>query len=138
MHTNTELSADRDINHEANLFAASFLMPAEHVLPELDHGINIATFATYKKKWKVSMISILYRADDLGLITAGQKRYLVDQFNKLGIRRNEPIDLDIPAEQPKLIKQHLETYKQKAGITNRQLAEQLCIKTKELVQMHNL
>ena len=42
------------------------------------------------------MIALLYRADDLGFVTANQKRYLLQQFNKLKIRRREPQELDVP------------------------------------------
>lgn len=138
MHTNTDLSTDRDINHEANLFAAALLMPAAAMLPSFDQGVNVATLAAMKKQWKASMIALLYRADDLGVISVNQKRYLVDQFNKLGIRRNEPPDLDIPQEVPQLIKKYLQQYQHKAGLSNKQLAEALCMNTKEFIQLHNL
>ncbi|MBL0267161.1 MAG: hypothetical protein IPP99_00340 [Chitinophagaceae bacterium] len=63
-----------------------------------------------KRKWKVSMIALLYRADDLGLLTPNQKRYLVQQFNQQNIRRREPQELDIPKENPKLMRRLLADY----------------------------
>ncbi|RYE48384.1 MAG: hypothetical protein EOP48_21175 [Sphingobacteriales bacterium] len=51
------------------------------------------------------MISLLYRADDLGLLTPNQKRYVIQQFNQAKIRRREPVELDVAKEQPQLIHQ---------------------------------
>lgn len=107
MHTFCAVAHDRDINHEANLFAAEFLMPAKDILSDFESGITLPLLGELKRKWKVSMIALLYRADDLGLLTANQKRYLIQQFNDQKIRRREPPQLDIPKENPQLIRQLL-------------------------------
>lgn len=73
MHTYTNLGADRDITHEANLFAAELLMPEKEVRKDFEEPITIPRLAELKKKWLVSMISLLYRADDLGYLSANQK-----------------------------------------------------------------
>ena len=105
MHTYTLVSHDREIDHEANLFAAELLMPSEAILEDFKEGISLPLLAQLKRKWKVSMISLLYRADDLGLLTPNQKRYLIQQFNQAKIRRREPVELDVPKEQPNLIRE---------------------------------
>ncbi|MCX6318439.1 MAG: XRE family transcriptional regulator [Bacteroidetes bacterium] len=105
MHTFCKVPHDRDISHEANEFAASFLMPERYIRKELENGISIPLLGELKQKWKVSMISLLYRADDLGLLTPNQKRYQEQQFNQLNIRRREPAELDIAIEEPKRIRQ---------------------------------
>ncbi len=138
MHTNTALDAARDINHEANLFAAELLMPEEHIMADFSNGINLATLAELKKKWKVSMIALLYRADDLGLITPNQKRYLIDQFNHLGLRRHEPPELNIPPEQPQRTKQLINRYLDKKQLSIPQLAKKLGMHTSEFRQIHNI
>lgn len=105
MHTYTHIPADRDVNHEANLFAAELLMPAEAITEDFKEGVTLPILAELKRKWKVSMISLLHRADDLALLTPNQKRYLIQQFNQAKIRRREPVDLDVVKEQPQLIHQ---------------------------------
>ena len=80
-------------------------MPAKHIIEDFKNGITIPILADLKRKWKVSMIAPLYRADDLGLVTTNQKRYLFQQFNQLKIRRREPIKLDI--KNPDLLKSGL-------------------------------
>ena len=95
MHTFVPVAADRDITREASAFAAALLMPEEGIKEDFANGISIALLGELKRKWQVSMIALLYRADDLGLLTPNQKRYLLQQFNQLNIRRREPTELDI-------------------------------------------
>jgi Zn-dependent peptidase ImmA (M78 family)/plasmid maintenance system antidote protein VapI len=114
MHTHTVIPSERNVTNEANEFAAAFLMPKEDILKDFEGGLTLTLLAKLKMKWKTSMISLLYRADDLGLITANQKRYLIQQFNEQNIRRREPIELDVPKENAtlfkKLIKQYIYEY----------------------------
>ena len=105
MHTYSTVPLEREINHEANLFAAELLMPSEVIKQDFKDGVTLPLLAQLKRKWKVSMISLLYRADDLGLLTPNQKRYLIQQFNQAKIRRREPMELDVDKEQPQLIHQ---------------------------------
>lgn len=127
MHTFCTVAHDRDINHEANLFAAEFLMPAKDILPDYRDGITLSLLGELKRKWKVSMISLLYRADDLGLLTPNQKRYLVQQFNDQKIRRREPPQLDVPKENPQRIRQLITELMQKARLNIFQLCTLLAI-----------
>jgi Zn-dependent peptidase ImmA (M78 family)/transcriptional regulator with XRE-family HTH domain len=113
MHTFCEVPHDRDINHEANLFAAGFLMPAKDILKDFKDGITLPLLGELKRKWKLSMIALLYRADDLGLLTANQKRYMVQQFNDQRIRRREPTELDVARESPQLMRRLLAVYMKK-------------------------
>lgn len=127
MHTFCTVAHDRDINHEANLFAAEFLMPAKDIMPDYKDGITLSLLGELKRKWKVSMISLLYRADDLGLLTPNQKRYLVQQFNDQKIRRREPPQLDVPKENPQRIRQLITELMQKARLNIFQLCTLLAI-----------
>lgn len=136
MHTNTEVSLDRSISSEANAFAAEFLMPSSEIAKDFKDGVTIALLAELKKKWKVSMISLLYRADDLGFVTDNQKRYLIEQFNKLGIRRREPVELDVPVESPKIMKSYIAEYRRKTKSSTAEIAEKLCLHTDEFLQLY--
>jgi Zn-dependent peptidase ImmA (M78 family)/transcriptional regulator with XRE-family HTH domain len=127
MHTFCVVPHDRDINHEANVFAAEFLMPAKDILKDFKDGITLPLLGELKRKWKVSMIALLYRADDLGLLTANQKRYLVQQFNDQKIRRREPQQLDVPKENPQLMRRLLADFMSKTKLGVIQLCTVLAI-----------
>lgn len=127
MHTFCTVPHQRDINHEANLFAAEFLMPAKEIIKDFKPGITLPLLGELKRKWKVSMIALLYRADDLGLLTPSQKRYLLQQFNDQKIRRREPRQLDVPVEQPQLMQQLLKKFIKKNKLTTAQMAALLAV-----------
>ena len=136
MHTYTVVPHYRDINHEANLFAAELLMPEKEIRKDFKGGITLPLLGELKLKWKVSMIALLYRADDLGLLTPNQKRYLLQQFNQQKIRRREPQQLDIPAEKPQLMRQWLAEYMGKTKLGIIQVCELLAINASDYLEYY--
>lgn len=122
MHSFFAIDGSRDLSNEANQFAAEFLMPKDEILKDFDGTITLSKLADLKSKWKVSMISLLYRADDLGLLTSNQKRYLLQQFNERKIRRREPVELDIEVEQPALLRNLINHYIKEYEIGVKQMA----------------
>ncbi len=137
MHTFTIIPHDRDISHEANAFAAEFLMPAKAISKDFESGITLPLLGELKRKWKVSMISLLYRADDLGLLTPNQKRYLIQQFNQLKIRRREPQELDIPAEHPRFIRKMLADYRNKTKLNVVEMAALLSLQVSDYMELYS-
>jgi Zn-dependent peptidase ImmA (M78 family)/DNA-binding XRE family transcriptional regulator len=122
MHLNTSPAFDRDLSHEANMFAAEFLMPESDIKPDLE-DLTFTKLPILKKKWKMSMVSLLYRADDLGLVTPNQKRYILQQFNEQNLRKREPKDLDVPVEPYKLVRDLITKYKQKQKLNVKETSE---------------
>jgi Zn-dependent peptidase ImmA (M78 family)/DNA-binding XRE family transcriptional regulator len=112
---------------EVNRFAAELLMPATAILPFFVDGVTLQRLAEGKRHWKVSMISLLYRADDLGLITANQKRYLLQQFNQLRIRRTEPPELEVDAEACTRLRGMVYLYLQQYDLGILECCSHLCI-----------
>jgi Zn-dependent peptidase ImmA (M78 family)/transcriptional regulator with XRE-family HTH domain len=137
MHTFNHVPPHRDIASEANAFAASLLMPAKEITKDFDKGLTITLLGELKKKWKVSMISLLYRADDLGYLTPNQKRYLLQQFNSLNIRRREPVELDIPIEEPELMRRWMRDYRYKTGLGAVEMAAVLCLNVDEFLELYS-
>jgi Zn-dependent peptidase ImmA (M78 family)/transcriptional regulator with XRE-family HTH domain len=136
MHTFLNVPAQRDIKKEANEFAAEFLMPKQFITKDFERGITLPILAELKQKWKVSMISLLYRADDLGFLTANQKRYLIQQFNEQKIRRREPTELDVPIEKPQLMRQLLAEYMRKSKMGVKEMSELLRINTNDYLRYY--
>lgn len=136
MYRNGNVSLRKDIVHEANAFAAEFLMPAKDIKADLKNGISIPLLAQLKRKWGVSMIALLYRADDLGYVTANQKRYLLQQFNQMQIRRREPRELDITIEQPRLLRKWITSYQKKWKLNVVEMASLLCLNADELIELY--
>jgi len=124
MHTSGLSSFNENAGHEANIFAAEFLMPEKDILPDLkESAITIKRLAELKKKWRVSMQSIMYRAADLKIIDYNQTRYLETQFNQLKYRRREPMELDVKLETPAILKGIIIFFKTKKKYSGKELAK---------------
>lgn len=127
MHTFCVVPHTTNINHQANLFAAELLMPEKDIRKDFKEDITLPLLGELKLKWKVSMIALLYRADDLGLLTPNQKRYLLQQFNEQKIRRREPPQLDAPKENPLIMRRLLARFMKTAKLDIPQLCTLLAI-----------
>lgn len=112
-----------NVGHQSNVFAAEFLMPKEDIIKDFQEPITIPVLAKLKKKWKVSMQALLYRANDLGFLTDNQKKYLLQQFNQLKIRKREPMELDVVKEQPTLLRNIITKYKNKQRLNTKATAD---------------
>ncbi|MBL7773624.1 MAG: ImmA/IrrE family metallo-endopeptidase [Chitinophagaceae bacterium] len=136
MHHCAMPSMDRDIGSEANKFAAEFLMPEKDIKKDMKETVNLDLLGKLKVKYKVSMQSLVYRADDLEIITDNQKRYLIQQFNQLKIRKREPQEYDVAKEVPSSLRNLLAQFKTKHKADAHKMAELLHISHAEFVQLY--
>lgn len=136
MHLYTSPAYDRDLSHEANLFAAELLMPERDIKNDLQ-DLSLPKLAELKKKWKVSMQSLVYRASDLELLNDNQKRYILQQFNNQNIRRREPKELDIPIEQYRLVRDTLTQYRTKQKLSVAKMASFLHLEQDDFLERYN-
>lgn len=90
---------DRKLEAEANAFAGALLMPEKSFSKDI-YSTSINHFIQLKKKWKVSIASMIYRCQDLNLLTENQLKYLKNQMAYNQYWRKEPLDNEIPLEQP--------------------------------------
>jgi Zn-dependent peptidase ImmA (M78 family)/transcriptional regulator with XRE-family HTH domain len=74
----------RNIDGEANRFAAQFLMPEATIRQELVPPISFTSLAELKPRWGVSMQALARRARSLNIITDGQLKYLYKQLATRG------------------------------------------------------
>lgn len=137
MHTRQTLLSTDEVGHEANLFAAEFLMPEKDIKGEFKEQLTLDVLAQMKAKWKVSMQALLYRASDVGMLTDNQKRYIIGQFNALKIRRREPPELDVVIERGNLIRDLMTKYRTKQKMSLKQIAEFFCLHEEEFLSRYN-
>jgi Zn-dependent peptidase ImmA (M78 family) len=136
MHNAKAVPAESRIDHEANLFAAEFLMPGDDIRKDFEGDITIRLLAELKRKWKTSMQALMYRASDLELLTPNQKRYLISQFNALKIRRREPPELDIPVEKPLLMRDLITRYRSAQKMSVKEMATLLNLVPEEFLEKY--
>lgn len=118
------------MEREADQFAAEFLMPAREIQAQL-FGVTLPRLAALKPYWRVAMSALLRRASDLGAINPRTKQYLWTQMGMRGYRTHEPVD--IPAEEPTLLKELLDFHRKELGLNLQSLAKMMCVKEAELL-----
>jgi Zn-dependent peptidase ImmA (M78 family)/DNA-binding XRE family transcriptional regulator len=79
---------------QANLFASAFLLPKETFGKEVSlYPNDLKYYEHLKKKWNVSIMAMVYRTHQLGIISTNQYQYLMKQISKAGWRsQGEPLD----------------------------------------------
>lgn len=90
------------MEYEANRFASALLMPEKGIVGDLT-ALGLDYLITLKRHWKVSLQAIIYRAEQLEIFTPEYALYLRQQISRKKWRTREPLDEDIPFEQPKLL-----------------------------------
>ena len=79
---------------QANFFASALLLPRETFTRSVSaYPINVDYYGTLKRKWKVSMQAMMYRARQIGIITNNQFQYMMRIVSKNGWRTKEPGDV---------------------------------------------
>ena len=111
---------------EANTFAAEFLLPREAFLADLQrHANKLNRYIELKRKWRVSIAAMIYRAHDLHEITDSQYQYLMRQVSQNGWRQIEPLDEYLPLRHPKAIKQAINLIILNGVLTGSQLLQEI-------------
>lgn len=98
---------EEKFENEANMFAAAFLMPKESFSKDI-YSSSLEHFINLKKKWKVSIQSMIYRCADLELLSENQIDYLKRQLSTKRYWSIEPLDNKIPIEKPFIQRQSIE------------------------------
>ncbi|MDU6036940.1 MAG: XRE family transcriptional regulator [Clostridium butyricum] len=80
---------------QANTFAGAFLLPKNTFGKDVAfYPTNLEYYKNLKKKWKISIAAMIYRAYQLDIISYNQYQYIMRQYSKNGWRKNEPEDFE--------------------------------------------
>lgn len=91
------------IEKEANRFAGAFLLPEESFCNEVMSS-SLDHFIALKERWKVSIAAMIYRCEELELLSENQVLYLRRQMAKRKMKTKEPLDDVLPVEMPVALK----------------------------------
>ena len=98
----------KEVEQQANAFAAAFLMPKADIRHELPDRADWPTLFELKQKWQVSLAALLMRARTLERMSEGNYLTAVKAASARGWRRIEPVPLGSP-EHPTCLKRLLAT-----------------------------
>lgn len=105
-HLALEMPDDVDQERTAFRFGAALLAPADVLRREVGHRrafIQPEELLLFKRRFGLSLQALLFRLKDLGIITDSYYRQWCIDINRLGWRKQEPMEL--PAEQPQWMRQ---------------------------------
>lgn len=90
------------IEDDTDEFASEFCMPKADIKPHLKN-LTLSKLANLKQVWKMSMAALLVRANRVKAISDRKYRYLWTQMGKKGYKKQEPLELNVPKEEPKIV-----------------------------------
>ena len=120
------MTGSRELEREANRFAAAFLMPPEGFLRDFQirRCFDWTHLFELKKRWKTSVASIVFRARELGMIGAVEFRRLFQNMSAKGWR-SKPEPHEPPPEPPELFRNAVQRLAESRGIGLADVAAQL-------------
>jgi Zn-dependent peptidase ImmA (M78 family) len=125
------------MENEANQFAAALLMPERDVRPAfMAQRLDLARLAALKQEWRVAMQALLYRASETGFLKPNQSRYLWQQISAKGWKQHEPVELDFPPEQPRVLSDILKAQIADLGYSLADVVSLSRVHDQEFVEMY--
>lgn len=85
-------------------FACAFLMPRESFLTDLEGVHELEDYIELKKKWIVPVWAMILRGYQLGKVSYKKYMYLMNEMDKKGWSKKEPLDDNIKSTNPMLLK----------------------------------
>ena len=126
-----------NMEREANLFAAAFLMPAADIRPGFaGRRITLELLAALKPEWRVSMQALLRRALTLEYVDQNQYRYLMTRISSRGWRLREPAELDFPHEKPIVLSSIIEAHLRDLGFTKADILRFVPLHEREFAKLY--
>lgn len=114
------------IEDQAHWFAGAFLLPAKTFTQEL-YCLTMDTLKGLSLKWKVSMGAMIKRAANLEIISEEKAQRLWIQRSRLGYNKKEPLDGQLPIEEPRVLLRSMELCLSTSGLQPSQILFDLAL-----------
>jgi Zn-dependent peptidase ImmA (M78 family) len=125
MHRDAE-PGSRVAEDQAQMFASAFLMPSAAIRPELPTRFDLSKFIALKRRWRVSVQALLYRARTLGTISEPAYKRAMMKISMWGWRTGEPNSIP-DVEEPYVLAAAIALMHQERGIGAAEVANQVAI-----------
>lgn len=114
LHEGVEHGAQQEI--EANRFASAFLLPWSVFKEECPRRWSLRAFLEMKKRWRVSIAAMLYRAKTLNIISESSFKRAMISLSQQGYKQSEPGEQE--RETPSLCYEALNLLKETTSFTD--------------------
>ncbi len=95
--------AVKQVEKEANRFAAEFLMPGDAILDEFERPVTLRSISEIKPRWGVSVAALVMRANTLGVISDRRKGSLFAEISRMW-GRSSPEPIVVSVEKPRMLR----------------------------------
>lgn len=119
----------REVEQQADAFAAAFLMPRGSVLAKAPRSPSLSLLLQLKKNWNVSVAALAHRLHELSLLSDWNYRQICIEINARGFKRSEPFS--IPRETSQLLQKVFQVLREE-GVTKAAIASELKISTEDI------
>ncbi len=106
-------------------FACAFLLPKDTFWNDLNNVEELDDYVQLKKKWIVPISAMILRAYDLGAINYKKYMYLMKEMDKRGWLKKEPLDENIKATSPVLLKKAVDMLMDNSIMNSKTLVDNL-------------
>lgn len=90
MHCEDEVPHGRDAEHQAQRFAAAFLMPRDDVIAQPLWNADVTRILQARRRWRVAAMALTHRLRELAMLTEWGYRDACVTLSERGFRRSEP------------------------------------------------
>jgi len=125
------------IEHQANRFASSFLLPASTFGTEV-RSCTLDAFRSLKERWGVSIAAMIMRAHQLQVISDEQSKRLWMNLSRRKWRTREPLDDITEPEQPRYLRRCFEHLVDQRIISTQEVPFQLGISSHDVESLLGL
>jgi Zn-dependent peptidase ImmA (M78 family)/transcriptional regulator with XRE-family HTH domain len=125
------------LEQQANRFAGAFLLPEKSFVDEL-WAPTLDAMRSRKERWKVSIAVMIRRCEQIGLVDQDQVRRLWINYNRRGWREEEPLDISIKPELPRLLRRSFEALVNEGLRSKQQIVEDLSLPSREIEELSAL
>ena len=100
-------------------------------------SVSINYLLFLKRKWRTSLSAIVYRCQDLDLISDDSVLMLRKQISYRKWTKNEPLDDEIPLEHPQLLKAAIKTIFECVVVSKSEFVQNFCWSLDDLCDLTN-
>ncbi|UTD26124.1 ImmA/IrrE family metallo-endopeptidase [Bradyrhizobium sp. WD16] len=122
------------IEHQAHLFAAAFLLPANSFAGELTSP-TLSAFHALKERWKVAIGAMIKRCDTLGITKGEYTLRLWKHYSARGWRTCEPLDDILQFEEPRILSRSIRLLADQGGWSLQQIRDALPFDTASIERL---
>jgi Zn-dependent peptidase ImmA (M78 family) len=125
------------VEEQAFRFAGAFLLP-EAAFAEDFAEADLDALRLLKAKWKVSLAVMIRRSRQIGLISPKQERRLWINLARRGWRTKEPLDDELEAEEPRLLRRSFNLLVDSSLVERHEIPYQLALAPVDIEELAGL